>query len=162
QVTGAANLTKLGAGTLLLSNAVGSASNYTGQTTIAGGILNAQNGQTGVAAPLGASSAVVVAGTGAALQPSGNLNVPNRPVAAPTAPGLTLTRNLVLYGSGVGGNGALESVYGVNSVTGTIALNGAATIGVGAGMLTQSNVISGPGDLTKVGGGTFALTTANT
>src|SRR5262249_27632584 len=54
------------------------------------------------------------------------------------------------------------SVYGVNSVTGTIALNTSAAIGVSAGMLTQSGVISGPADLTKLGGGTLALTAANT
>ena len=47
-------------------------------------------------------------------------------------------RPLFLNGSGVAGNGALENVFGINSVTGAITLNTAATIGVDAGMLTQS------------------------
>ena len=37
-----------------------------------------------------------------------------------------MARPLFLNGTGVAGNGALENVFGVNSVTGAIALNTAA------------------------------------
>ena len=142
----AGNLTKQGAGTLFLTNTVVAASNYSGQTTIAGGILNIQTG-------LPSTTTTLVVAGGATLQLQGNLAV---------AQGFTLARPLFLNGSGVGGNGALESVFGTNTVSGTIALNTAATIGVDAGTVTQSGIISGPGDLTKVGGGTLAFTAANT
>src|SRR5262249_55524634 len=151
QVTGAAGLTKQGAGTLFLSNAVGAASNYTGQTTVTGGILNASNGQPGTSAPLGGSLNVVVA-AGAALQTQN-----------PAWATRTINRPLFLNGSGVGGNGALENVFGPVSVTGAIALNTSTTFGVDGGTLTQATgVVSGPGDLTKVGPGTLFLQGANT
>ena len=138
QVTGAANLSKLGAGTLFLTNAVGAASNYTGQTTIVAGFLNVQNGNATTAAPLGANTTVVVASGGTlqlqAMQPVSS--------AATAAPGFSVARPIVLYGNGAAGNGALESVFGVNIVSGTIALNTAATIGVDASMLTQPPVIA--------------------
>ncbi len=91
----AGNLSKLGAGTLFLTNALGAASTYTGQTTIAGGILNAQNAQSGVSAPLGVSANVVVA-SGASLQLQGLQSVAN----GAAAPGITFSRPLFLYGSG--------------------------------------------------------------
>ena len=138
-------LTKLGAGTLYLTNTVGTASNYSGLTVIAGGILNVQTG-------LPSATTTVVVGSGATLQLQANLTVAN----GSAAPGFTFARPLFLYGSGVNGNGALESVYGINSLTSTVALNAPAAIGVDAGTLTQSGVISGQGSLIKVGGGTLA------
>src|SRR5262249_53290858 len=146
QVTGAGGLTKQGAGTLSLSNAVGAASNYTGQTTVAGGILNAQS-----STAVGTSSSVAVAG-GATLQ------VQNAGAATGT-----VARPLVLNGGGVGGNGALENVFGAVTVTGAITLNSAASIGVDGGTLAQNTgAVGGPGDLTKVGGGTLAISANNT
>src|SRR5204863_9692404 len=123
QITGSGGLTKLGTGTLVLSNAVGAASTYTGQTTVAAGALNVQSG-----GGLGASAAVVVAG-GAALQLQANLAVAN----GTAAPGFAVSRPLFLNGGGVAGGGALESVFGVNSVTGGVTLNTAAAVGVDAG-----------------------------
>ena len=142
QVVGSANLTKTGAGTLLLTNTLGGASTYTGATTIAAGIVNVQS-----TSGLGASSSVVVA-NGASLQ----LQTPGA---------MTISRPLTLNGSGVSGNGALESIFGNIALTSNILLNTASMIGVDGGTLTQSGVISGPGDLTKLGGGTLALTGAN-
>src|SRR5262249_39178941 len=136
---------KLGAGTLFLTNSYGSGgSTYTGQTTIAGGALNVQSGTA-----LGASSNVIVATGALQLQSAANLG------------GFTMSRPLFLYGSGMGSNGALENVFGTNVFNATT-LNGSATIGVDAGALTQGGVMSGPGDLTKVGGGTLVLNQANT
>src|SRR5262249_32031428 len=119
QITGAGGLSVVGGGTLILTNALGAASNYTGQTTIVSGIINAQQANS-----LGAST-VPVAGTGAALQ-------------LQSAAGFSLARALILYGTGVSGNGALENVFGNNTVTGAITLNSAATIGVDTGVLSYT------------------------
>ncbi len=142
----AGNLSKLGAGTLYLTDTAGTASTYTGQTTVIGGALNVQS-----ASGLGTSANVVVA-SGAALQLQGAANLG----------GFTMNRPLFLYGSGVSGNGALENVFGTNVFSGLTALNGSATLGVDAGELQQGAVMSGPGMLTKVGGGLLLLTQANT
>ncbi len=246
-VTGAANLTKQGTGTLYLTNAQGFISNYTGQTNINAGIVNVQS-----SSALGASSSVVVA-NGATLQTQqkavpvnnvqtvtitglptgGNFTLAfngqqtaniafnataatiqtalqalssigaNNVLVTGSAPGpffvtftgalagapqpaltftnlfgnvgvnptvvivdgtsVQLSQSLVLNGSGVGGNGALENVYGNNYVFGNVSMLTPATIGVDEGTLTQSaGSIGGVGDLTKVGGGTLALTGTNT
>src|SRR5262249_6340077 len=140
----AGNLTKLGPGSLILTNI---SSSFTGQTTITGGFLNVQ-----AANGLGTSANVVVA-TGAALQ-----------LQAPvTNPGnFTFARPIVLNGAGPTGNGALENVLGANVVSNAITVNTPTTIGVDAGFLTQNNLIQGPGDLTKVGGGTLVINANNT
>ena len=52
----------------------------------------------------------------------------------PTAT-MTVNQAIVLNGSGVAGNGALESVFGNISLTGSVTLNTAATIGVDGGTL---------------------------
>src|SRR5262249_20928094 len=138
------NLSKLGSGTLFLTNSYGSgASTFTGQTTVVAGALNVQSGTA-----LGASSNVIVASGALQLQSAANLG------------GFTMSRPLFLYGPAPG-NGALENVFGTNTFNATT-LNGTATIGVDAGALTQGGVMSGPGDLTKVGGGTLVLNQANT
>ena len=74
----------------------------------------------------------------------------------------TVSGPLILNGNGPTGNGALENVFGTATIAGTITLNTAATIGVTAGTLIENGVISGPGDLTKAGGGTLNLNAANT
>jgi autotransporter-associated beta strand protein len=160
QVVGAGNLTKMGAGTLFLTNALGAASTFSGQTTIVSGVVNAQNANSATATPLGATSVVVVA-NGGTLQFQGLPAVSNG-AALTAAPGIAISRPLVLNGNGATGTGALESVLGLNTVTSTITLNTAATIGVDAGTVTASGVISGPGDLTKLAGGTLTLTATNT
>src|SRR5439155_9789074 len=149
QVTGAGNLTKPGAGTLFLSNAVGAASTYAGQTLVAGGFLNAQS-----ATALGANAANVVVASGSTLQLQAIQALAN---------GFAMAHPLFLNGNGTAGTGALENVFGLNSVTAAVTLNTTAAIGVDAGILTQSGgVLGGPADLTKLGGGTLALSGANT
>ncbi len=171
--TNSGTLTKLGTGTLYLasptadiaSSSVAADITASGVTTIAQGILNVQNGLA-----LGASTVVA---NGASLQ-------------IQSTAGVVLSRPLVLNGSGVSGRGALESVFGANSLGNNLAntdyaaaaigssnqiiyLNTASTIGVDAGTLTQvapgntavTNNIAGPGDLTKVGGGTLTLNGLN-
>lgn len=81
------------------------------------------------------------------------------------AAGLTLAENLYLYNSGVGGTGALLGLAGagVNTLSGTIILNGATTIGVATGgtlNLTSTTPIVGNTDMIANGqvGSSFALT----
>ena len=73
---------------------------------------------------------------------------------------MTLVKPLVLNG------GTLENVLGNNFFTGPVTLNQASTINVDSGTLTQigtnaTQQIGGAGDLTKIGGGTLALTGGN-
>ena len=98
---------------------------------------------------------------------------------------MNVTQPITLNGSGVAGNGALESVFGNVSITGMVTLQTNATIGVDGGTLTQAvlanvigttgtdaqgttgpltqtGIIIGGGNLTKVGGGNLILTGANT
>ena len=56
----------------------------------------------------------------------------------------------------------MESVFGTNTWSGGVTLNAVTTIGVDAGSLAMSAAIGGPGDLTKVNGGTLSLNAANT
>src|ERR1019366_7049500 len=100
QVFGTGNLTKQAAGALVLSNQFDAASTFSGQTTITGGILNVQSGTA-----LGSSTNVIVANTGAALQLQ----------ALPSIGLFAMGRPLFLNGTGVGGNGALENVFGGNT-----------------------------------------------
>jgi autotransporter-associated beta strand protein len=134
-VSGAFALTKAGAGTLVLSGP----NTYTGGATVSAGILNIQN-----AKGLGTGTGTV--STGASLQIQGGISVANK---------------LTLNGAGASGNGALESVSGNNTCTGTVDLATATTIGADAGQLTLSGVISGTGSLTKVGSGTLLLSGTN-
>jgi autotransporter-associated beta strand protein len=158
-VTGSGTLVKAGTGTLVLTGS----NLYTGTTNINQGILNIQN-----------SSALGVAGGGTIVANGATLQL-----QAPTGSSLALTEPLTLNGAGAtaqGATGALENVLGANTLSTTtvftpLVLATPSTIAVDAGSLSQvvgtvgtSNVgslISGPGDLTKVGGGTFALTANN-
>ena len=142
-LSGAGNLTVQGGGTLYLNNADGGTTTNTGILAILNGVVNVQQ-----AGAINTMANVVVA-SGSALQLQGGA-------------GFTMSRPLYLWGNGPSGNGALESVYGNNTASGLIALNGPATIGVDSGYLYTSNVISGPGDFTKAGPGTLELNAANT
>jgi fibronectin-binding autotransporter adhesin len=161
-LSGAFALTKAGAGTLIL----GAADTYTGATTVSAGALKITN-----SASLADTSSVTVA-SGAALQLSGGQIF--------SAVGTTLN------GTGLSGNGALESVSDLNTYSGSITLGSNATIGsdvgstlnltgatitgtgfnltltgVGGGNVASA-INTGAGTLTKTGSGTWTLTGANT
>src|SRR5204862_199885 len=105
------------------------------------------------------STTTVVVGSGGTLQLQANAAIAN----GTAAPGFTFARPLFLNGSGAAGNGALESLFGLNTVTSVINLLTSATIGVDAGTLNQiTSAMTGPGDLTKVGGGILAIGISNT
>ena len=133
-VSGGFNLTKVGAGILVLSNA----NTYSGLTTVSAGTLNVRN-DTGLGTTAGGTNV----SAGALLQLQGGINV--------GAESLTLT-----------GTGSLENVIGVNSWSGTIDVGATSTLGVTANQLTVSGAISGAGNaLTKVGTGVLILSGAN-
>ena len=150
-VSGAAILTKIGSGTLVMV----AANTLTGVKFINAGII--QINSSGALGTAAAATAAVVA-SGASLQALGN--------------GFTgITVPLVLNGNGADGLGALRFLAGsVNSAAGTyiggtagnITLASSSSIGVDASLNfviqpTAGIGITGPGDLTKLGQGTLTL-----
>jgi autotransporter-associated beta strand protein len=130
-------LIKTGTGTLTLSRA----NAYHGSTTIsAGTLVVTANGAMGPAAAAGIS-----VDTGGALAFTGGLHYSS---AEPIA----------ISGSGPAGNGAIENISGLNTLTSPITLSGAATIGSDAGGMVLGGIISsGPDTLTLVGAGTTTI-----
>jgi fibronectin-binding autotransporter adhesin len=139
--TGAAGtLIKDGDGYVILNQA--GASTYTGATTVSAGTLEIRR-----ATSLGTSAGGATVASGATLAVSGSI---------------TTAETLALSGQGVGSAGALRSLSGANILSGNIALNAPTYVGVDAGTLTASGVLSGAAgyDLTKVGAGTLTLSGA--
>ncbi|ACB76811.1 beta strand repeat-containing protein [Opitutus terrae] len=134
-------LTKDGDGTLVLT----AANLFSGATTINAGTLELRSN-----AGLGATATGTAVANGATLALANNITSAESQIA--------------ISGAGVGGAGALRNLSGTNTLSGAIALNAAATIGVDAGSLTASGVVSGANSLTKVGAGSLTLsgTAANT
>ena len=163
--SGATSVTKAQAGTWTLSGA----NTYTGGTTVSGGVIVANNNSA-----LGGAGNVTVS-SGAQVQMPG---------------GFTVSRNLLLNGTGVSNDGALRSTAGANfwgnAITlqangtrinadsgSTLTLNSSATINAstsgwnvnlgGAGTIVASGIIKHPsGTVTKDGSGTLTLGAANT
>ena len=132
------SLDKSGTGTWTLAGA----NNYTGTTTVNAGTLSITS-----AGALGATAGGTTVASGAALALSGGIAVGAEAVS--------------ITGTGVGGNGALKSTAGTNSLAGAITLDGNSSIQVDLGSLTLSGPISGAGQtLTKTGAGTLNLDNA--
>jgi fibronectin-binding autotransporter adhesin len=138
-VSGAFALTKVGAGTMTLSGA----NSYSGGSTVSAGTLQA-----------GSSAAF---GTGAVSVTSGALLDLN---------GQSIANNLTLNGTGISSGGALinSSTTAASTVSGTVVLGSASSIGGNNGDITLSGVMSGGSiaGLTKVGTKTLTISGANT
>jgi autotransporter-associated beta strand protein len=135
---GGSGLTKAGAGRMVLSGN----NLYSGGTDVTAGEVNARSNTA-----LGTGPATVEMGAALELQPAAQ---------GPAAIGLA--NDLTLNGTGVGGTGALRSIAGNNTVSGTITLHTDSAIGVDAGgSLGAEGAIGGQGGLTKVGPGSLEV-----
>lgn len=142
--TGAGSMTLSGTLTLGsggISNNMGvfslySASIYSGATTVSSGILHIRN-----SGALGSSAVTVV--LGGSLQLQG---------------GITISNTLSLKGTGPVGTGALQSIAGINALSGTITLTGDTRINADLNsQLTLSNISAGAAALTVGGAGNVLL-----
>ena len=142
-VSGSAPIIKAGSGTLQISSAGSGAS---------GSFIGAVQGVLNLAADLGNSAGVYVA-SGAALQLQGS----------------TITRQLTISGSGVGGIGGALQTVGTTAAAynAQVTLAGATTIETDLATLTLGasapNALGevGQADITKTGLGTLVLSTSN-
>ena len=150
QYSTTAGINKAGAGTLVLSGA----NSYTGQTDItAGTLVAAHSAALGPGGHNGATMSWIRDGATLALQG-----------------GVSLDEHFHVWGSGVGGLGAVRSLGGNNALTNSpsggagYCLRSDTTVGVDADTLTVSGFYedSGSFSLTKVGAGTLRLTAVNT
>lgn len=128
-------LVKLGSSTLTLTGT----NSYTGATQVREGVINIQN-NTG----FGSTGGGVIVSNGAAVEVQGNITVG--------------TEALTLYGTGVGGNGALRNISGSNSWAGAVTLGSATRIQSDAGSLTISGNFSSSGNHTVTIGGSGNIT----
>lgn len=132
-----ATTTKTGAGTLVLQGA----NTFEGPFLINEGIVNLQHNSA-----LGASAYGNSVASGAELQLQGGISV-DQP-------------NLTIQGSGTTGAGVLNSIAGANTLTTSLNLAGASTIGVASGSLTLSGSLSGAHALTTTGAGDLLFNAA--
>lgn len=139
-------ISKAGQGTLLLLGT----NTYTGRTSILEGTVVAANSRA-----LGAGGVFVdtmtTVSAGATLALQGNIS---------------MDEHMHIFGSGVGGLGAIRNLSGSNALTATgYALRSDVTLGADAGQLTISGAIGQEGGtygMTKVGAGTLLLSGVNT
>ena len=142
KIAGAGAVTKSGTSTLTLSP--GTASDYTGATTVSAGTLK-----------ITAASSLGGTGTGTTVSSGATLDV---------AGAVTSAEPLTISGTGVSSAGAVNFTAS-GTLSGTVALGAASTIQVSDSVeATISGVISGAQNLTKggTGTGTLTLSAANT
>ena len=136
-ISGTIGLNKSGTGTLTLSGN----NSYQGMTNILGGTVVAAHDNA-----LGSTS-------GMTLMYAGNSLV--------LSDGITLAENLLLIGTGVDGNGALQLLSGTAALTGNLTLSNA-LVNVSGTNLTIAGVVSGSNSITKTGTGVLTLSGTNT
>lgn len=132
-ISGAGNFRKIGNGTLTLSGA----NTYAGATTLTSGVLNIRN-----STALGTAAGATTVSSGAQLQLQG---------------GISVTENLTISGTGVGGTGSLRNISGNNTLGGSVVRAASATIQSDAGRLTFSGPMRGNNTLTVTGAGDTAI-----
>jgi autotransporter-associated beta strand protein len=147
---GSRALNKVGNGQLVLFHA----NTYSGLTTVAQGILTAENNFA-----LGGGGKLPSVGTKVSGQ--GTLQLALDPISGNS---LTMTQPLQLNGLGVNLQGALYSLSGLNTWQGTISLASSAAAGAAPGStlflgdpVSGAGTIQGVGGLTKTGGGMVVL-----
>lgn len=140
-LTGSGNLVKENTGgTLILS---GNSSSYAGNIYVNAGTLQISH-----ANALGNTTGTTTVLDGGTLALSGNI---------------TSAENISVAGAGVGGNGALQGVSGTSTLSGTITLTGASTVGATAGNTLALGAITGTDqNLATTGAGNLNLTGAIT
>jgi autotransporter-associated beta strand protein len=131
-------ITKLGAGTLILSGS----NSYTGPTAISTGVLEARH-----ANALGTTAAGTTVSDGATLALSNSIAIG--------------AETLGLSGNGSSSSGALRNLSGTNSISGAVTLNANSRIQSDAGTLTLTGGITGTGRaLTIAGAGATTLSSS--
>ena len=152
-LSGSGVFNKMGNGKLVLTGD----NTQTGSTIVGAGVLNIQNANAlgvttaAISGNSGVSGGGVYVQGGAALELQGNIAISG-----------TGGKTIYVNGSGISNAGALRSVSGSNSNTGAVVLQSDTTIGVDAGVLALSGIVSGTSSLTKVGAGTLVLSGNNT
>lgn len=155
-ISGAFNLIKTGAGTLIVSGN----NSYTGTTTVSAGTL-----QLSSSGGLSGTSSVTVDGSGV-LSLSGNVFPAAKALTlnSTTVPSLTSVTGFNVWSGTV----TLARTSTISSLAGTMVIGGALSnpgftlLTAGAGDMIISGAISGSGGLTKGGSGTLSLPGANT
>ena len=134
-ISGTATLAKTGTATLTIATA----NDYSGATTIFGGVVDVQNNTA-----LGGTAGTTTVSSGAAVQVDGN--------------GLTISEPITLNGSGLASGGGLRHLANANTVSGAITLASDSRINSDAGTLTLSgSTISGATNLTVGGAGNVTI-----
>lgn len=137
-IDGNGNLNKIGSGSLILSGD----NNYSGATTITGGIIRLKNTN-----GLGSSDSATTIKSGAALEVQG---------------GILFDKTITLNGPGILNGGALRSISGNNTFSGNATFISNPYLGVDTGQLTISGNLSGVSGFTKVGTGDLILSGVST